>query len=137
MLITKKKSIHQSLKNVLRSLLWRWNSGCLLKMNLYHFIYSPLKIKKNKIKKKNYVKLLSFLYWLQQWFEYIKKQTLWRLFKNGVRLQSHYEKAVYVLQVPRNSWYSFDRLRKDVRLSWPWSHPVVFTRDPWIGNPAP
>ena len=27
--------------------------------------------------------------------------------------------------VPRNSWYSFYRPRKDERLSQPWSHPVV------------
>ena len=27
--------------------------------------------------------------------------------------------------VPRNSWYSFYRPRKDERLSRPWSHPVV------------
>ena len=27
--------------------------------------------------------------------------------------------------VPRNSWYSFHRPRKDERLSRPWSHPVV------------
>ena len=27
--------------------------------------------------------------------------------------------------VPRNSWYSFYQPRKDERLSWPWSHPVV------------
>ena len=28
--------------------------------------------------------------------------------------------------VPRNSWYSFYRPRKDEMLSQPWSHPVVF-----------
>ena len=27
--------------------------------------------------------------------------------------------------VPRNSWYSFYRPRKDERLSRPWNHPVV------------
>ena len=25
----------------------------------------------------------------------------------------------------RNSWYSLDQYRKDERLRWPWSHPVV------------
>ena len=28
-------------------------------------------------------------------------------------------------------------LSKDERLSWPWSHPVVWTRDPWTENPVP
>ena len=34
--------------------------------------------------------------------------------------------VVYFLPlVPRNSWYSLYRPRKDERLSQPWSHPVV------------
>ena len=39
----------------------------------------------------------------------------------------------------RNCWYSFkDQPWKNERLSQqPWSHPVVFNTDPWIGNPAP
>ena len=32
--------------------------------------------------------------------------------------------------VPRNSWYSFYRPRKDERLSRPWSHPVVLNTGP-------
>ena len=32
--------------------------------------------------------------------------------------------------VPRNSWHSVDRPRKDGRLSRPWSHPVVFNTGP-------
>ena len=32
--------------------------------------------------------------------------------------------------VPRNSWYSFYRPRKDKRLSRPWSHPVVLSTGP-------
>ena len=32
--------------------------------------------------------------------------------------------------VPRNSWYSFYQPRKDGRLSWPWSHPVVLNTGP-------
>ena len=32
--------------------------------------------------------------------------------------------------VPRNSWYSFYRLRKDERLSRPWSHPVALITGP-------
>ena len=41
------------------------------------------------------------------------------------RLQSPFEEVV-----PRNSWYSFYRPRKDERLSWPWSHPVVLNPGP-------
>ena len=29
--------------------------------------------------------------------------------------------------VPRSSWHSIDQPRKDERLSWPWSQPVVFS----------
>ena len=32
--------------------------------------------------------------------------------------------------VPRNSWYSFYRPRKEERLSRPWSHPVVLNTEP-------
>ena len=32
--------------------------------------------------------------------------------------------------VPRNSWYSFYRPRKDERLGRPWSHPVVLNTGP-------
>ena len=32
--------------------------------------------------------------------------------------------------VPRNSWYSFYRPRKDERLSRFWTHPVVFNTEP-------
>ena len=32
--------------------------------------------------------------------------------------------------VPRNSWYSFYRPRKDERLSRPWSHPVILITGP-------
>ena len=33
-------------------------------------------------------------------------------------------------EVPRNFWYSFDRPRKDERLSRPWSHLVVLNTGP-------
>ena len=38
--------------------------------------------------------------------------------------------------VPRYSWYSFYRPRKDERLSWPWSQPVVLNTGPldWKSN---
>ena len=41
-------------------------------------------------------------------------------------LLSHYEEAIYFspLSSPKISWFSFDRPKKDERLSRPWSHPV-------------
>ena len=45
--------------------------------------------------------------------------------------QCHFEEAVYFLpQVPRYSWYSYYRPRKDEGLSRPWSHPVVLSTGP-------
>ena len=75
-------------------------------------------MKKNEIKKKKK-----------------EKKTLWLLFiMDGVQLPqgySHSEEAVYFFHsVPRNSWYSFYRPRKDKRLSQPWSHPVVLITGP-------
>ena len=53
---------------------------------------------------------------------------------DGVQLPqdySHFEEAVYFLTlVPRNSWYSLYRPRKDERLSRPWNHPVVLNTGP-------
>ena len=53
---------------------------------------------------------------------------------DGVQLPqgySHFEEAVYFLPlVPRNSWYSLYRPRKDERLSRPWNHPVVLIMGP-------
>ena len=53
---------------------------------------------------------------------------------NGVQLPqgySHFEEAEYFLpSVPRKSWYSFYRPRKDERLSRPWSHPAVLNTGP-------
>ena len=50
------------------------------------------------------------------------------------RLQSHYEETVSFLsfnsQVSRSSSYSIDCPRKDERLSWPWSQPVVSNLGP-------
>ena len=36
----------------------------------------------------------------------------------------------FYYSVPRNSWYSFYRRRKDERLSQPWNHPVVLNMGP-------
>ena len=43
------------------------------------------------------------------------------------RLQSHYEETVYFVPLSPREFLalSFDRLRKDESLNWPWSHPVV------------
>ena len=50
-------------------------------------------------------------------------------FSTVSRLQSHAEEIISFLllisQVSRSCWYSIDPSRKDQRLSWPWSHPVV------------
>ena len=37
---------------------------------------------------------------------------------------------LFTNSVPRKSWYSFYRPRKDERLSRPWSHPVVLNTGP-------
>ena len=60
----------------------------------------------------------------------LKKKTLWPLFMDGVQLPQGYRgtsrrQFTFYHQVPRKSWYSFDRPPKDQRLSQPWSHPVV------------
>ena len=56
------------------------------------------------------------------------------------RLHSHYEETVSFLrfsfQISRSSWYSIDCPRKDEKLSWPCSHPVVSNLGPpdWESN---
>ena len=55
-------------------------------------------------------------------------KTLWPLFMDGVQLKStaiSRRQFTFYHSVPRNSWYSFYRPRKDEGLSRPWSHPVV------------
>ena len=53
---------------------------------------------------------------------------------DGVQLPqgySHFEEAVYFFPiVPRNSWYSFYRPRRDEWLSRPWSYPAVLNMGP-------
>ena len=39
-------------------------------------------------------------------------------------------------KLPEISGTRFYRPRKDERLSWPWSHPLVLNTGPWIRNPA-
>ena len=63
-------------------------------------------------------------------------------FLDGVQLPSVYtafsrRKFTFYLKVPRNSWYSPDLPSEDERLSRPWSRPVVWTWDLWIGSPVP
>ena len=72
--------------------------------------------------------------WPFQYFSIIKLSLNFMapFFKDGVQLPqgcSHFEEVVYFL-VPRNSWYSFYRPRKDEMLSRPWSHPVVLNTGP-------
>ena len=52
------------------------------------------------------------------------------LFMDRVQLPQGYRATIrrqftFYDLVPRDSWYSFYRPRKDERLSRPWSHPVV------------
>ena len=49
---------------------------------------------------------------------------------NGVQLPQGYRVITFYHLVPRNFWYSFDRPRKDERLSRAWSHPVVLNTRP-------
>ena len=54
---------------------------------------------------------------------------------DGVQLPQGYTATLrrqftFYHSVPRNSWYSFYRPRKDERLSRPWSHPVVLSMGP-------
>ena len=46
------------------------------------------------------------------------------------RLEPLRKQFTFYHQVPRNSWYSFYRPRKNERLSQPWSHPVVLITGP-------
>ena len=47
------------------------------------------------------------------------------------RLQSHCKETVsFYHSVPRTSWHSFSRPRKDQRLSWPWSRSAVLNMGP-------
>ena len=62
------------------------------------------------------------------------KKTLWPLFMDGVQLPQCYRattrrRFTFCHLVPRNSWCSFDRPRKDERLSQSWSHPVVLNKE--------
>ena len=61
--------------------------------------------------------------------------TLWPLFMDGVQLPQGCrattgKQFTFYHEVPRNSWYSFDRPQKDERLSRPWNHPVVLNTTP-------
>ena len=47
----------------------------------------------------------------------------------GYRATTTWQFTLYH-QVPRNSWYSFDRPRKGERLSRPWSYPVFLNTGP-------
>ena len=55
------------------------------------------------------------------------RKALWPLFVDGVHLPQGYTEPLWgdSLLFTRNSWYSLNQSRKDERLRWPWSHPVV------------
>ena len=54
-------------------------------------------------------------------------KTLWSLFVDGVHLPQGYTEPLWgdSLLFTRNCCYSLNQSRKDERLRWPWSHPVV------------
>ena len=54
-------------------------------------------------------------------------KTLWPLFVDGVQLPQGYTEPLWEdsLLFTRNPWYSLNQSRKDQRLRWPWSYPVV------------
>ena len=58
--ITQKKNNQHPIKNVLKSLLWRRNSCCLLKMDLLSFFHNPTEKAKTKNKTKKHE--TAFLY---------------------------------------------------------------------------
>ena len=78
----------------------------------------------------NYV-IYSNLFHLFQ-FQLLKKNNkklygpfLWMGFNCLKATATSRRQLTFYHSVPRNSWYSFYRPRKDERLSRPWSHPVV------------
>ena len=61
-------------------------------------------------------------------FEHLKKKLygpfLWMGFNCLKARATSGRQCTFYHEVPRNSWYSFYRSRKDERLSQPWSHPL-------------
>ena len=60
----------------------------------------------------------------------IKKNFSWMGFNCLKVTVTSRRQCAFYHSVPRNSWYSFYRPQTDERLSWPWSHPVVFNTGP-------
>ena len=82
---------------------------------------------------------MLFLKELKELIKYIlKKKTLklygpfllWMGFNCLKATATSRRQFIFYHSVPRNSWYSFYRPRKDERLSRPWSHPVVLITGP-------
>ena len=70
------------------------------------------------------------------------KKTLRLLFMDGVQLSQGYRATArrqftFYNSATRTSWYLFNRLRKNERLSWPWSHPAVLNLGSLDSNQAP
>ena len=67
------------------------------------------------------------------------RKSLWPLFIDEVQLSQEVRATTRspCHSVPRSSWYSFDRPRKDERLNRLWSIQWFWNRDPRIENPAP
>ena len=106
----------------------------------YCFIY------RHKVYIEQYGFIYRHLVYIAQ-YDSIKKtlkNTLWPLFLwmgfdcLKTRATSRRQFTFYHL-VPRNSWYSFCRPRKDERLSRSWGHPVVLKTGPldWESSDCP
>ena len=80
----------------------------------------------------------KLLFWLVSIYEkfYLKKLQklygpfLWVRFNCLKARATSRRQFTFNHYVPGNSWYSFYRPRKDIRLSRPWSHPVVLNTGP-------
>ena len=66
--------------------------------------------------------------WILKWVKKLKKlydPFLWMGFNCLRATATSRRQFTFYHSFPRNSWFSFYWPRKDGRLSWPWSHPVV------------
>ena len=72
----------------------------------------------------------STLYILLKIFKTLWPVFIWMGF-NCLKVAATLRKQfTFYHSVPRNSWHSFYRSRKDEKLSQPWSHPVVLNMEP-------
>ena len=112
---------------------WKW---LFLNFKNIKITYSLAKTLKNNCKGVH-------LEWSCRPLPYFKEHLCKTFFKNfmvhffvdGVQLSQGYKATTrrqftFYHWLPRNSWYSYDRPRKDERLSQTWSHPVGLNTGP-------